>query len=860
MVLTAFAVPVFIVTGIYIASKVFPFGEQCFLKTDMYHQYAPFFAEFRRKLREGGSLLYSRNVGLGVNFLAIFAYYLASPLNFLVILAPENGVIEFMNILMILKLGLISVSFTLYLRMHMKRKDAGFAFFGILYALSGYLCAYFWNLMWLSCLLLFPLIMLALEYLCRTGRVFPYALLLSVCILNNYYISIMICIFLVIYFLALYVLDPPENFREFFVRGLRFAVGSLTAGLAAAVLLLPAFYALKLSASGTSTFPKTVKEYFSILEMLGRMLPSVNTEQALEHWPNIYSGTFVLILFPLYLQEKRISAKEKSVYLFLLLLLLASFAFNFLDYIWHGFHFPNSLPCRQSFVFVFLVLFMSARVYTYRHKITRKELGISLAAAVIFILYIQKGADTKYYNAYTFYLALGLCSLYALCLSLYRKKKLPDAAAFMFTLALVACEVTINAAETSFTTCSRTYYVNDNRDIRELISEVEKTDPDTDLFRYEKISRKTKDDGAWIGFPSVSLFSSTADAGCTKFFTKLGCEGSTNAYSITGSTPLVDMLLDIKYGFYPEELPLSLGKKLVDTTETTWLYENENRSAIGFIIPEGLTKDWVFDFDSPVLVQNSICDVLEVPQVLTEITTGSEEKDGSYSVYIPEDGEYYAYVTNTAVKSVSVSTDGTKKNFDNLDRKYLIELSELLEDDYVKITPQKDDQKMSLKLYRFDHEALKLLTEALCREKFVVTKETDTRIDGTISVTRDHSELFFSLPYDEGWKVFVDGEEAKTHEGFGGTFLCVTMNHGTHDVSLRYKPKGFVPGLLMSLLGLVMLLVLFFTERNLPRERNGKEEELEAVPEKAEPVEDAPVREAGDADSEVPAEERETPL
>lgn len=44
----------------------------------MYHQYAPFFSEFRHKLLSGESLLYSWDVGMGVNFAALYAYYLAS--------------------------------------------------------------------------------------------------------------------------------------------------------------------------------------------------------------------------------------------------------------------------------------------------------------------------------------------------------------------------------------------------------------------------------------------------------------------------------------------------------------------------------------------------------------------------------------------------------------------------------------------------------------------------------------------------------------------------------------------------------------------------------------------------------------
>ena len=92
------------------------FGEECFLRTDMYHQYAPFFSEFQYKLTHGGSLLYSWDIGMGVNFSALYAYYLASPMNWLVVLCPKQFLIEFMTVLIVIKTGLSGLSFTWYLR------------------------------------------------------------------------------------------------------------------------------------------------------------------------------------------------------------------------------------------------------------------------------------------------------------------------------------------------------------------------------------------------------------------------------------------------------------------------------------------------------------------------------------------------------------------------------------------------------------------------------------------------------------------------------------------------------------------------------------------------------------------------
>jgi uncharacterized membrane protein YfhO len=47
------------------------------------------------------------------------------------------------------------------------------------------------------------------------------------------------------------------------------------------------------------------------------------------------------------------------MHLALLLIMILSFNINVLNFIWHGFHFPNQLPYRNSFVYIFLILSMA---------------------------------------------------------------------------------------------------------------------------------------------------------------------------------------------------------------------------------------------------------------------------------------------------------------------------------------------------------------------------------------------------------------------------------------------------------------------------------------------------------------------
>lgn len=60
--------------------------------------------------------MYSWTIGLGADFVSLFAYYLASPLNWFLLLCPKGYVIEFMSILMILRVSLCGLTFAYYLK------------------------------------------------------------------------------------------------------------------------------------------------------------------------------------------------------------------------------------------------------------------------------------------------------------------------------------------------------------------------------------------------------------------------------------------------------------------------------------------------------------------------------------------------------------------------------------------------------------------------------------------------------------------------------------------------------------------------------------------------------------------------
>ncbi len=815
--LLAFFIPVMSMLVIFYAKNIYPFGSGTFLRTDMYHQYAPFFSELQYKLKHGGSLLYSWDVGLGVNFTALYAYYLASPLNFLAVLLPQSLIIEFMTYMIVVKIGLCGLTSAMYFRRHYRKLNVGCAIFGVLYAMSGYVAAYSWNLMWLDCILLFPLVMLGLERLVRGESPVMYVLCLGLCILSNYYISIMICLFLVIWYLCQMVLQPlswEERSRSI----PRFVLCSLLAGGLAAVMLLPELCALQGTASANSSFPDTVKQYFTIVDMFARQMPLVETEQGLDHWPNIYCGAMVFLMLPLYFMNREISLRRKACYGALLIVFYLSFSLNVLNFIWHGFHYPNSLPCRQGFIYVFLLLAMCYEAYLHRRAISRQQLGAALGFACLFILLCQKIITDDAFEWYTFYVSLGLVLLYGLFFYMEQHRRWGYNILLFAVLFAVSLESLVNMAATSVTVTSRNNYIQDNAEVKALVSRVRQTDQG--FYRFEKMSRKTKDDGAFMHFPSVSIFSSMAYAACSDLFELLGCEASTNAYSITGSTPLVNMLFSVKYSLYSQE-PIAAeerGQYYVDMEGDTYLYGTDFALPLGYLLTEEQLNAFDTKAGTPALVQNSLCESLGTAPVLETVL--GNFSDGDYSFTTESAGDYYVYVNNRKIKEVKVSSDSLEKSFDNVDRGFFLELGWLEAGETVKISSETSGEKMDCDAYRFDYTALSEVYRVLSRSGFDISKWTDTEVEGTVVAETD-GVLMTSIPYDDGWTVYVDGSEVQP-EMIKDTFLGISLTSGAHNIRMCFFPKGLKLGMAISGGSLLLFLLLLAWSRQESRKRRTK--------------------------------------
>jgi uncharacterized membrane protein YfhO len=92
-----------------------------------------------------------------------------------------------------------------------------------------------------------------------------------------------------------------------------------------------------------------------------------------------------------------------------------------------------------------------------------------------------------------------------------------------------------------------------------------------------------------------------------------------------------------------------------------------------------------------------------------------------------------------------------------------------------------------------------------------ISESGQSKIHGKINL-RKNKLLFFSIPYDEGWKATVDGKQQELKLVNSG-FMGLILNPGSHEVDIEFSPRFVNKGILFSIVALLIYVVLIFWSR-----------------------------------------------
>ena len=89
-----------------------------------------------------------------------------------------------------------------------------------------------------------------------------------------------------------------------------------------------------------------------------------------------------------------------------------------------------------------------------------------------------------------------------------------------------------------------------------------------------------------------------------------------------------------------------------------------------------------------------------------------------------------------------------------------------------------------------------------------ISQYTDTSVKGNISV-KEEGTLYTSIPYETGWRVYVDGEEMDTY-AFENAFVAFDITAGDHVIEMHFTPAGFKSGLFITVLSACIIVFVGF--------------------------------------------------
>lgn len=869
----AFALPVVSMLIVMLIGGYEPFGDLSMLYSDMYHQYYPFWVEFRDALRSGDSMLYTWSVGLGMDYLSLISYYLASPLNLLGIFVPADLTLEFYSLLMPMKLGLASLFFAIFLSRMFQREDYSISFFGAFYGLCGWALAYQWNVMWLDTFALLPLLTLGTIRLLRDKKCVLYTVTLFLSVFANYYIGLFSCIFVLLVFIC-YEICRWKGVKRFFSDLFRIAWFSILGIGMTAILTIPAFMGLQNTQSGINAFPEGFRLNIASENTLMGLLDAMRqvagntmggTEPSFkEGLPNLYCGVGTVLLAFLFCIGSSAKLREKICSVCLLLFFMLSFIIRQLDYVWHGFHFTNMIPYRFSFLFSFVLLYMAYRSYLEQKQFERWQIISGGLLCLGLILCSNNRTDWIYLCYNIGFLVLYGGIFFAFCPkprkeepeseqdapapTPYEKPKHNHSAMAAYALVFVVIlELGMNVLNFGlrFPATAVSNYPMGTKDTKAALAYMRDQESSNLFYRTETTHSQTLNDGALNDYNGISTFTSSANVKVTKFMQGLGygAKNTYNRYCYEESSPVSDLFLAIKYRlerngnvidnqFYP--IAFSSGN--------VYLLENNAYLPLGFLAEPELAdlsfehqNDFGFQnrlFRTATGLQEDVWTMIPDVRITGEDLTITSQQGYTCSYSDGKDGSGVIY-TFTADRNgfVCLDFDVSDRNSFSVERNGVTLYSETLSlpqqiaacdvsaGDVITVRlscKSGESGTMTVEGAILDAGVFRSGQRLLNESVLELTSFRNTLVEGTIHCNRD-GLLYTSIPQDGNWKVYVDGHLVE-HTLVGDVMTGVMLQKGTHDIRFQYHNEAFSIGWKISGICCMLFMICALTTAN----RKGK--------------------------------------
>ena len=836
----SFFIPFLLFMAGMIYRDVMPFGDKTFFDGDGIQITLPTTLDYYYNLLRGNTAL-TLNAGYGSSISAtnpsmnlLFYYRFLRPEQLPALLMLSEGFC----------IGFSGLSMVLYLthRLRAKRackKDYRLLIPAFIYSLNGYMLTMHSFTGWYNVLCLFPLVLLGMDQLMHKNKWLLYTLLLGLSIILSLQIALYICIFLALLFFT-YRFD---SFKDFLLKGIRFAVCSVFAAGTG-------FYSIANTLLETYDSPYTGNDsvfpsfgfHTSFWEQWKKTMIFTYTDSISKNDGEItlYFSIFALFIVTLYFITSKRDLKQRFKKIMLILFLCISFNGQILSYFWNGFHYQSLVPNRYVFLLAFLMAetaydsMISLRQISYG-----KIVAVTIIWTVFFTVCLFLGTDL---SKTAFVISLALLILYGSLLILMRLRRKQYR---LFSNILVLCVCLEMSANLLYSfgcfqnegTMFYSDYETKSDDIHHVLLS------DTPLSRICFPSDLITNIGMVYDIPSNGVFNSFVTNHQITLNELYGFYRGINISTTNyNASPLGNMLCGNRYIFlknYTQVTPLDLSYyKYRGNYESYYVYENPRLLPIGYYAPvETAQLKNTIDY-SPIFYNAFVKNYTHRKENLFDIyTIAYDDIDtNAENTFFYTDGDGNVLTFDEAQKiydSVDLVCGPVPNLYLNLNLNSdtsgtvylymheLVGIGDIEQNEPARFQIEFPNQLITLeKTYSFlvmKPELLDEFYEFISKNKMSDITFHDDTITGSVDYEQDGYTMF-SLAYDRSWHAYIDGKEVDTEDPLNSC-LMVKTPAGKHQITLKYIPYKMKECKLVSLCVFLCLIFFYLGKRYYDRKK-----------------------------------------
>ncbi len=814
-------VPMIVFSVMCMKSGIYPFGNYSNLVDDLSIQYVDLFSFLKNMVEKNNISSYSFSKGLGGNIIGVFAYYLASPVNALLLLFRQENIQDFVYCSSCLKLGLCGVAEAFYLRKRFPNLETVYVFLlSLCFSLSFYNISKISNLMWLDGVYMLPLIMCGAWKLVEKKEGLFLTITVACSVVFNWYTAYMNCLFVIIYFCFEYVKYNNGFSKNSIFAFLRFFAFLLWGVLLSAVLFFPNIYELLQGKGGLKENIWTFAVNGNFLNIMRGFVLRDNSASF-----SLFCGTFAFILaLDGVLHLYRVRKREFYVSAALIGIMILSLLIKPLENIWNGFRYAYSYSYRYSYVQTWMIVYFAAVGLIYEQKC--KRFGESGLVRIIAILFITWGVldYISPFNGKALWATLVLAVSFAFCL--YMKSILIVRMRWLISACIVLITVFELVIEGEWILSARlpipdsTFYPTYVLNEKQLINTIKQTDQSS-FFRIEQtLNRGFEGDkcsayfleNMGYDYNGISHYSSATYERARRFLDRLGY-GTNDTVSMYDEPILAaDSLLGIKYIMADRQYP-ALELKTDLNLNGKRIYENPFALPLGFLAA-GEENGNEINFINHFQYQNEVYsrllgEPIDLYKPAESKIISHGEHEITFEIELQEGNILYGFA-NSAFSDLQLYIDDQYRcRYSGWLSYKIFNISDAAGVHKVKFEnfyggeDQISTYFYQLDLAQFDEVVEKLRTRGVEIERF-----ENGIVEGTVTSGEDGFAVF-TIPSEKGWSAAVNGESVPVITGVDA-LIMIPVKAGVNQITLTYKAPYVRLGLCMSILSFIGILVFIW--------------------------------------------------